>query len=250
MNHQISIAQRLCVAWLFVSLVGGCGSDDTQANYTDYTVNGESLDAGQAEMLAAAGLPPGGYWLDGAGNFGVDGAPEAFFQLDWADLENSGPWPTMRNGFGAMAAGEAEPGWNSSGQIQPAVKPDRASAPARQPSSVVDRVRLFWIQTSILSNSGASGYVHFCPGGAIYTSSEGSFSVAGGDGWAGGAHTSNASGRWSLATDDGQPYVNVEYGDGTSEWYWVSDLTSGQSWRSGQYKMAAERGRATCPSGG
>ncbi len=118
---------------------------------------------------------------------------------------------------------------------------------SNRPHLGVDGIRVFWIQTSILSNSGASGFVHFCPGGAVYTSSEGSFSVQGGSAWAGGAHTSAADGSWNVTQEPEGAYVNIQFGDGSTGDYWVSDLIGGQSWRVGQYKYAAEQGRATCP---
>ena len=107
----------------------------------------------------------------------------------------------------------------------------------------VDGTRVFWIQTSVLSNSGGSGYVHFCPGGVVYTSSEGSFLLS----RAGGAHRSRGAGVWRLTQNRGYPYVAVRFNDGSTGGYWVNDLTSGRSWRVGQYKYAAEQGRATCP---
>ncbi len=119
------------------------------------------------------------------------------------------------------------------------------SRPTARPTRVagVDGTRVFWIQTSILSNSGGSGYVHFCPGGVFYTSSEGSFLLQG----AGGAHTSRGAGAWRLTQNRGYPYVTMQFNDGSSGGYWVGNLTSGRSWRMGQTKYAAEQGRATCP---
>lgn len=147
--------------------------------------------------------------------------------------------------FGGFFDGNGMGGW----ETQPPSEPVVARQPVRPAARGlgIEGVRMFWIQTSVLSNSGASGFVHFCPGGVLYTSSEGSFAVEGGGGWAGGAHALAGGGRWSILYENGNPYVHIEYAGGTTEWYWVADLLSGDAWRSGQYKFAAERGRATCP---
>ena len=231
-----ALAVTLC--WL----VAASGAADT-----GYTVNAQSLPLEQAYLLAEAGLPPGGYWLDPDGNFGIVGEPIPLLRLTPEDIQATGPWPP----FQALPPSASTPSSEPVAPPPPSAPPkqERASPRPKQGRVAgVDGTRLFWIQTSILSNNGASGYVHFCPGGLVYTSSEGSFMVGGaGSGSAGGAYTSNASGRWSLAEEDGQPYVNVHYGDGSSEWYWVAALKDGRSWRSGQYRFAAEPGKATCP---
>ena len=224
------------IAALALSLVAALSSAEAQDS--GYTLNGEPVPYDMAMQMYANGLPPGAYAFDEYGNFGVAGQPP-FINADGGPVRYSGPKITDM-GSGAFGG-------------QPQTQPSYPSVQGSYGSGGgYEGTRIFWIYSpSIFSEArgGASGYIHLCPGGIFYRSSEGSVSVGGeynsqtqsNNPWAGAAGTSRGSGRWQVEGNMVVLYNN----DGGQQNFSTQNLSRG-SWKIGQHKYASERGRASC----
>jgi hypothetical protein len=241
-------ARRSCVARglaLALALVMAAAlpalAPAAEAQTGAYRVNGETVPPDMSAQMAYLGLPPGDYYIDRFGNFGMVG------------------YPPVMNASGGPVVGQGQSGFGQAGSFGPVGPGANAPQPAAPGSGSqpmgndggLTGTRMFWIQTSMVTTGGASGYFHLCPGGVFYRSSEGSFSVGGdynsrtgsNDPWAGGAGVSRGAGQWSV--QGGTLYLR---GNDGSQWsFRVSDVQRGTRWRVGQFRYAAERGRATCP---
>lgn len=211
-----------------------------EAQQAPYRVNGEIVPPDMSAQMAYLGLPPGNYYIDRFGNFGMVGYPPVM-------NANGGPIIGQgQPGFGTASLGQAGPGGVTP---QPAA-PGYGAQPAGKDAGLTG-TRMFWVYSSLVTTGGSSGYFHLCPGGVFYRSAEGSFSVGGksnsqtgmNDPWAGGAGTATGMGQWSV--QGGTLYLRSNDG---GEWsFRVSDVQRGTRWRVGQFNYTAERGRATCP---
>lgn len=218
--------------------VGVSISPAAEAQGYSYQVNGQTMDPQMAQQMAYLGLPPGEYYIDRYGNFGMVGYPP---------LMNANGGPVLGQGQQGFAQPfqtgpvQGTPGQQAGGQGQTPVGSD----------GELTGTRMFWVYASMVTTGGSSGYFHLCPGGVFYRSAEGSFTVGGrynsrtgsNDPWAGGAGTATGTGQWS--EQGGTLYLNGT--DGSTWHFRVSDVQRGTRWRVGQFNYAAERGKATCP---
>ena len=227
------------LATLAIGLILGVSTADAQGA-TGYTLNGEPVPQDMAFQMYMNGLPPGAYQFDEYGNFGVEGE-EPFINADGGPVRYSGAKITDMMQGGVFGSSQSQ---------QPAAPGGYGSQ--GYGGNGLEGTRIFWIYSpSIFSEArgGASGYIHLCPGGVFYRSSEGSVSVGGGynsqtqsnDGWAGAAGTSRGAGQWQLQGNMVALYNN----DGGQQNFSAQNIAQG-SWKVGQYKYAAERGRASC----
>lgn len=205
-----------------VALAGLCGGAlaQTQAQTADYTVNGAPVAREMGMLMEFYGFAPGAYYIDINGNYGVSGQPP------------------QGNVSGGMVYG-----WTG---VEPRTVAGNPYAEAYV--NGVAGARIFWVYSpSIFSGAtgGSSGYYHFCPGGRLYTSSEGAISVGGGnDPWAGVAGTSGNAGRWEVVSGMQGPEL-VGYHGNASQRVTLVTLLQG-SWKVGQTKYAVEPGKASC----
>ena len=230
---------------LVLVLLLGIPAYNAQAQETPsyYTVNGQTAAIEIQQMMFLAGLQPGAYYVDEVGDFGMIGQPP---------IMNIQGGPALGTGSGQPAetfAGMQTPqGGGSQGQQMPG---GMGGGGAGQGGALVG-ARIFWVYSpSIFSGAtgGASGYIHLCGGNVFYRSSEGSFSVGGdynseygmNNSWAGGAHTAQSAGRWSV---QGSSLV-LQNSDGSTQTFAVASVAQGR-WKIGQTKYAVERGRASC----
>lgn len=223
--------------------------------YDYYRVNGASMPLEMQQMMALNGLPPGNYYVDEVGNFGMIGFPPMM-------NVNGGPPLPGGSGQPATEGPFADPMSPQSGAAVPGNTATAPSAPSYQSAGNdggLTGTRMFWIFSSMHTTGGASGYVHLCPGGVYYRSSEGSFSVGGeynpmgttaggvrdgmNDDWVGAAGTSRGSGQWTVQG----PTLMLRDNDGATQQFDVADVQKGTRWRHGQFRYAAERGKAVCP---
>jgi len=219
--------------------------------YDYYRLNGETMPLEMQQMMALNGFAPGDYYVDEVGNFGMVGYPPVMNVNGGPPLPGGSGQPATQ-GMGGMPGG-AQP------QSQPSM-PTQPPMPAQPMGNDggLTGTRMFWMYSSMVTTGGSSGYVHLCPGGVYYRSSEGSFSVGGGynatgttpggmrdganDDWAGAAGVSRGSGRWSV---QGGTLV-LQDNDGGTQQFNVADVQRGTRWRVGQFRYAAERGKASC----
>ena len=109
---------------------------------------------------------------------------------------------------------------------------------------------MFWMFSSRIGSGGSSGYIHLCPGGVFYSSSEASFSVGGeydsarggNRAWAGGAGVRQGGGQWAVQGDQ----LVLNHANGNVQNFNVAEVRRGTRWRVGQFQYAAERGTASC----
>ncbi len=133
------------------------------------------------------------------------------------------------------------------------VPPDFGAPPAGAPSGAptgptsadqaIVGMRVFYLQRSPLGRSGSSGYVHFCPGGFFYESTEATISLP---------TTASANvnaGSWRVENGRDGPVVGIYYQNGPRTGqrieYKVSDMTAGR-WRTTNWDYAVDR-QAFCP---
>lgn len=222
---------------LILTIMSSIGSASAQI-YPEYTVNGEPMAPEVIQMMALMGMPPGAYYVDEYGNFGLVGQPP-FINL-----------------YHAQGLQPPAPQQGQQGADTPPAMPQQPDAVAPEPSqgdpAGIAGSRVFWIYSpSILSEAqgGASGYIHICPGNVFHRSSESSVSVGGeynsqlgvNEAWAGAAGTSTSGGTWTVQGD----MVVLQDADGSQQQIYLSDLQQG-SWKIGQHKYAVERGKASC----
>jgi|GEM_PF-3339524 len=210
------------------------------AQQASYRVNGEMLPPDMSAQMANFGMPPGDYYIDRFGNFGMVGYPP---------LMNANGGPIVgqgQAGFGTASLGQGGP----DGMTAQPGTPTYGAQPTGNDGGLTG-TRMFWVYSSMVTTGGSSGYFHLCPGGVFYRSAEGSFSVGGAynsqtgmnDPWAGGAGTATGMGQWSVQGGT----LSLRSDDG-GEWsFRVSDVQRGTRWRVGQFNYTAELGRATCP---
>lgn len=220
--------------------------------YDYYRVNGETMPIDMQQMMALYGLPPGDYYVDEVGNFGMVGQPP---------MMNVNGGPPVPGGSGKAPAATA-PGAPAPGNAPNTPYPGGSGAGGQIPGGAdggLTGTRMFWIYSSALGYGGSSGYVHLCPGGVYHRSSEASFSVGGDynphgttpggmrDGMnsdsASGAGVSRGTGRWHV---DGGLLVLQDH-DGSVQRFNAADVRRGTRWQVGQFRYAAEAGRASCP---
>ena len=227
------------LAALSMSLILGASHAQTQGT-TGYTLNGEPVPQDMAFQMYMNGLPPGAYQFDEYGNFGIEGA-EPFINADGGPVRYSGATITDMMQGGVFGSSQSQ---------QPTTQDQYGHS--GYDGSGLEGTRIFWIYSpSIFSDArgGASGYIHLCPSGVFYRSSEGSVSVGGeynsqtqsNDGWAGAAGTSRGAGQWQVQGNMVVLYNN----DGGQQNFSAENISRG-SWKVGQYKYASERGRASC----
>lgn len=200
----------------------------------DYTLNGRALSMEELQMFAFFGLPPGAYYVDEDGNFGLVGQP-----------------PIM-NIYAAQ--GQTPP------QRQPAFSEENATGGGSD--AAVVGARIFWVYSPSMfsgATGGSSGYIHVCPGHVFYRSSEGSLSVGGdyrpslesdpttgmNNDWAGMAHQAQSAGRWTVHAGEQGPELHLTNSDGSVQEIPVSLLEGGR-WKWGQTQYAVEPGHASC----
>ncbi|MEO0982798.1 MAG: hypothetical protein AAFX03_09130 [Pseudomonadota bacterium] len=208
-----------------------------------YRLNGETMPLEMQQMMALNGLPPGDYYVDEVGNFGMVGYPP---------MMNVNGGPPLPGGSGQPVEGGAAPAPDGPAPAAP------AAPMASSNDGGLTGTRMFWIFSSVVSSGGSSGYIHLCPGGVYHRSSEGSFIVGGeynpmgttpggmrdgmNDDAVAGAGVSRGTGRWSV---QGGALV-LQDNDGSTQRFNVSDVQRGTRWRVGQFRYAAERGKASC----
>lgn len=221
--------------------------------YDYYRLNGQTMALEMQQMMALNGFPPGDYYVDEVGNFGMVGYPPVM-NVNGGPPVPGGSGQAATNGFSTppnTGAGGDSAGAGASGAAAPAPRMTGGDGG-------LTGTRMFWIFSSMVTTGGASGFIHLCPGGIYHRSSEGSISVGGGynatgttpggmrdganDDWAGAAGTSRGSGRWSV--EGGQ--LVLRDNDGGTQTFNVSDVQRGTRWRVGQHRYAAERGKASC----
>jgi len=218
--------------------------------YQDYyRVNGEAPPIPMQQMMMLNGLAPGDYYLEPDGDFGMVGQ-EPFLNVN-------GGQPLGRD----PAAGAApSPGAGAPVQTTPQAGAPAATTPTGAHADLVKEAtgaRIFWVYSpSIISGAtgGSSGYVHLCPGGVAYRSSEGALSVGGdynseygvNDSWAGVAHTSAERGRWTIEDSPEGPMLAVYNAEGGAQRVLVRIARQGR-WTFGQTKYAIEANKASCP---
>jgi len=69
-----------------------------------YTVNGTPVDAATAQFMSSNGLPPGDYWLDANGYWGVDGNPTPMGNIRGAATGDPQPLGKAPGAFGGTCA--------------------------------------------------------------------------------------------------------------------------------------------------
>lgn len=213
--------------------------------YDYYRLNGETMPLELQQMMALNGMPPGDYYVDEVGNFGMVGYPP---------LANVNGGPPVPGGSGQPYMGDG------TGQAtMPSQQAGTQSMPQMSGNDGgLTGTRMFWIFSSMHTTGGSSGYIHLCPGGVYYRSSEGSFSVGGeynptgttaggmrdgaNDDWVGAAGVSRGSGQWRVQGGT----LMLQDNDGGTQQFNVSDVQRGTRWRHGQFRYAAERGKASC----
>lgn len=204
------------------------------------TLNGKPLTMQERAFFDMLGLPHGDYFVRDNGDFGLNGKDPLFNVVKLVEAWERGEQPDI-------------PGVNPGGP--PVHGPDQSRQSRQQVSggTGLEGLRVFWVYSpSIFSGAtgGSSGYIHLCPGGVFYRSSEGSISVGGGynsrygmnDSWAGAAGTARASGRWGL---DGGGNVVLTDNDGGRTEVPLTTIQQGR-WTWGQTKYVAEPGKASC----
>lgn len=239
-KRKRSNARRIIVGTIVASIVS-IGPVLAQSS-TQYTVNGEPMTPDVVQMMGFFGMPPGEYYIDDYGNFGLVGQPPFVNLYEAQGLV--APLPQQgQEGVGALPQAPA-----MTPQQSPTIEPQ----PAQGDPAGISGSRVFWIYSpSIFSDAqgGASGYIHICPGNVFHRSSEGSFSVGGeynsqfgeNESWAGGAHVASNGGHWSIQGDS----VILQSNDGDRQQIYLSDLQNGR-WQIGRHKYAVERGKASC----
>lgn len=217
----------------------------TAQTYDYYRLNGETMPLELQQMMALNGMPPGDYYVDEVGNFGMVGYPP---------LANVNGGPPVPGGSGQPYRGDG-----TDQATMPSQQAGTQSMPQRSGNDGgLTGTRMFWIFSSMHTTGGSSGYIHLCPGGVYYRSSEGSISVGGeynptgttpggmrdgaNDDWVGAAGVSRGSGRWSVQGAK----LMLQDNDGGTQQFNVADVQRGTRWRHGQFNYAAERGKASC----
>lgn len=203
------------------------------AQPSGYTLNNEPVPMNLAQMMYMNGMPPGAYFIDEYGNFGAVGF-DPVINVDGGPVRYSGTKVQDMSAQGLFGSSAPQ-------QKAPAQQP----APSTGNLGGLEGTRIFWVYSpSIFSGAsgGASGYIHLCPGGVFYRSSEGSVSVSGSNGgWAGSAGTSQNSGRWQVSGG----VLQLNNADGGQQSFAMRLVSQGR-WKIGQHKYASERGRASC----
>ncbi len=226
---------------VFLMMVLGAAALPAAAQ--SYTVNGEQVDYQTQQMFYLAGFPPGAYYLDQQGNFGMVGQPPIMNLYEMqAQMGQQQTYPQGQNPYGAYGG---QPGGFS-------------NTPGDPTGS-----RIFWVYSPSMfsgARGGSSGYIHICPGGVYYRSSEGSISIGGeyrpymdsdpentgmNDSWAGMASTSQNAGQWTMQQGEQGPEVVLYNSDGSTQQFPISTLQQG-SWTWGQTRYAVESGSASC----
>lgn len=222
MRRALKLAAALTGALCLVGHAAAC------------TINGQALTPQQRAFFDQLGLPHGDYYLKENGDLGIIGNDpmlNLIKMFEEMQRQAQGGAPA----FGGQA-GQSQQPYQSSPQ-----------------NGGIEGMRVFWVYSpSIFSGAtgGSSGYIHLCPGGVFYRSSEGSISVGGdynseyqmNDSWAGAAGTSRGAGRWMVQNGT----VSMVDNNGNRTDVPMSTISQG-SWKWGQTKYAVERGRASCP---
>ena len=234
--------KRLCLIIGIVLAGTYLSQNATAQSYPQYTVNGEPMTPDVIQMMTLFGMPPGAYYIDNYGNFGLVGQPP-FMNLYEAQGLEIDPSQQGQQGAGVMPQAPS---------VAPEQPPVQQPQPSQGDPAGIAGSRVFWVYSpSIFSSAtgGASGYIHICPNNVFHRSSEGSFSVGGeynsqiggNESWAGGAHVARDGGSWSVAGDT----IVLQDADGSQQQIYLSDLQNGR-WKIGQTKYAVERGKASC----